>query len=201
MTRARVAVLVAVLVLTAGALYLGVRSGGGAPKASGSPRPDAASALVRLRTEAALTPCPSAISPALPKLTLACLGGGPPVAIQGAPRGVPSLVNVYGSWCHPCFKEMPLLAAFSRASAGRVSLLGVDTEDDPTMALRFAKDVGQTWNAVIDDDGVVMRKYASGPPVTLFVDGTGAVVHAKIGAFKDLAELKALTAQYLKVSV
>lgn len=196
MTRTRVAALVAVLALVAGAFYLGSRG-----DASEGSKPAARDALAPLRTRAALTACPTGISTALPKLTLACLGGGPPVSLQGKPSGLPTLVNVYGSWCGPCQKEMPLLATFSKQSAGRVSLLGIDTEDDERLALLFARDVGQTWNAVIDVDGVVMRKYASGPPVTLFLDEAGAVVHAKIGAFKDLAELKALTAQYLKVSV
>jgi thiol-disulfide isomerase/thioredoxin len=182
-----------VAVATAVALVLG---------AGGTKKPSAVGVdLAPLRSAAALTPCPSGVSPALPRLTLACLGGGPPVVLQGAPSGTPTLVNVYGSWCGPCLKEMPLLAAFSTAAAGRVSLLGVDTEDEPALALRFAKDVGQTWNALIDDDGLVMRKYANGPPLTLFVDTAGSVTHVKVGAFKDLAELRALTAQYLKVTV
>lgn len=193
MTRARWVALVAVAAAVAVAFVVG---------AGGTKKPTTSSPDLRpLRAAAALTPCPTGVSPELPKLTLACLGGGAPVVLQGAASGTPTLVNVYGSWCGPCLKEMPLLAAFSRASAGRVSLLGVDTEDEPTMALRFAKDVGQTWNAVVDDDGVVLRKYAKGPPVTLFLDASGSVVHVKVGAFKDVAELSTLTARYLKVAV
>jgi cytochrome c biogenesis protein CcmG/thiol:disulfide interchange protein DsbE len=161
----------------------------------------APSSLAPLRAAAGLSPCPTGISKDLPKLTLACLGGGPPVALQGKPSGVPTLVNVYGSWCAPCQREMPLLAAFARDSAGRVALLGVDTEDEQRLALLFAKDVGQTWNAVVDDDKRVLTRYASGPPVTLFVDAGGSVVHAKVGAFKDATELRALTRQYLGVAV
>jgi hypothetical protein len=96
---------------------------------------------------------------------------------------------------------MPVLAAFARASAGRVALLGVDTEDEQRLALLFAQDVGQTWNAVVDDDKAVLRRYAGGPPVTLFVDAAGAIKHVKVGAFADLAEVRALTARYLEVAV
>ncbi len=190
MSRARSAVLVGVLVLAAGAFALGSR--GDAAKTDN---------LGPLRAAAALESCPTGVSPALPKLTLACLGGGPPVALQGPPSGKPTLVNVYGSWCGPCQREMPLLAAFAKAAAGKVALLGVDTEDEQRLALLFAKDVGQTWNAVVDDEGAVLRKYASGPPVTLFVDAAGAVVHVKVGAFKDLAEVTDLTAEYLRVQL
>lgn len=190
MTRSRVLLLLGVLALAAGAFALGFRG-------DGKPSKDA---LAPLRAQAMLQPCPAGVSPELPKLTLACLGGGPPVVLRGKASGAPTLVNVYGSWCGPCQKEMPLLAAFAQGAAGKVSLLGVDTEDEQRLALLFARDVHQTWNAVVDEQGVVLRQYASGPPVTLFVDAAGAIVHVKVGAFKDLAELKALTATYLKVS-
>ncbi|MCU1596027.1 MAG: Thiol-disulfide isomerase-like thioredoxin [Frankiales bacterium] len=192
MTRARWVALFAVAAAVVAAFVLG---SGGTHKPSAKPVD-----LAPLRAAAALTPCPTGVSPALPALTLSCLGGGSPVSLRGAPSG-PTLVNVYGSWCGPCLEEMPLLASFSKGAAGKVSLLGIDTEDDPRMALRFAKDVGQTWNALVDDDGVVMRKYAPGPPITLFVDAAGTVVHVKVGALKDVAELRSLTARYLKVSV
>ena len=191
MTRSRVVVLVAVLAIVALAFTQGFNRDRKAGK----------DALAPLRAQAGLDPCPTGVSPDLPRLTLACLGGGPAVALQGPPSGKPTLVNVYGSWCVPCQQEMPLLASFAKASEGKVSLLGVDTEDEPRLALTFAKDVGQTWNAVVDDDKAVLSKYASGPPVTLFVDPAGKIVHVKVGAFRDLAEVKALTAAYLRVAV
>jgi thiol-disulfide isomerase/thioredoxin len=188
-----VAGLVALLALAAGAFFLGMdRTPAQHP---------ANAALAPLRARAALSPCPTGVSKDLPAVTLACLGGGAPVVLHGPASGVPTLVNVYGSWCNPCQKEMPLLVAFSKAAGGRVALLGVDTEDEQRLALLFAKAVGQTWPAVVDDNKTVLRKYASGPPVTLFVDAGGTVVHAKVGAFKDLVELKALTRRYLAVTL
>jgi cytochrome c biogenesis protein CcmG/thiol:disulfide interchange protein DsbE len=141
------------------------------------------------------------VSKDLPALTLPCLGGGAAVRLDGPATGRPTLVNVYGSWCGPCQREMPLLVAFSRAVHGKVALLGVDTEDEPRLALLFARDVGQSWPAVVDDDKAVLRRYASGPPVTLFVSAAGSVVHAKVGPFKDVAELRSLTRRYLGVSL
>ncbi len=166
-----------------------------------TPAPQPGDTLAPLRARAALPSCPTGVSTDLPALTLACLGGGPPVALHGPRSGLPMLVNVYASWCGPCQKEMPLLASFARASAGRVGLLGVDTEDPQRLALLFAKDVGQTWNAVVDDDRAILRGYASGPPVTLFVDAAGKVVHAKVGPFRDVGELRSLTRRYFGLSV
>jgi len=176
--------------VVAAALALVAACGGGY-----DPRP-ARVDLGPLRAAAALAPCPTGIG-RVPHLVLPCLGGGPDVTLDGPPSGVPTLVNVYGSWCEPCQREMPVLAAFAARAKGRVALLGVDTEDEQRLALRFAKDLGQHWPAVVDDDGALLRHYASGPPVTLFVDRTGAVVFVRRGPFTSLAQVVADVRRHL----
>ena len=152
-----------------------------------------------LQARAGLAPCPSALSPELPDVTLPCLGGGDPVALRGTPRR-PTLVNVYGSWCGPCVEEMPLLAAVWRDVKDRVDLVGIDTEDDPRKALQFAADVGQTWPALVDDDGLVSRAYGGGAPKMLFVDASGKVVHVVRKAYPSEAALRADLRRYLGVA-
>lgn len=156
--------------------------------------------LAPLRQAAALAPCPTGVGQ-VPHLVLPCLGGGPDVVLDGPPSGVPTLVNVYGSWCEPCQREMPVLAAFAAKARDRVALLGVDTEDEPRLALLFAKDLGQHWPAVVDDDGALLRHYASGPPVTLFVDRGGKVVFVHRGPFATLAQVTADVQRHLGVAV
>jgi cytochrome c biogenesis protein CcmG/thiol:disulfide interchange protein DsbE len=152
------------------------------------PSPPAKVDLAPLRAAAALAPCPTGIGD-VPHLTLPCLGGGPDVVLDSGPAGVPTLVNVYGSWCGPCQDEMPVLAAFAAKAGRKVALLGVDTEDEPRLGLLFARDMHQHWPAVQDDDGRLLRHYASGPPITLFVDRTGKVVFVHRGPFTSLADL------------
>jgi thiol-disulfide isomerase/thioredoxin len=173
-------------------LALAACGGGG-----GSGKP---TSLAPLREAAALDPCPTGVGD-VPHLTLPCLGGGPDVTLDAAPSGVPTLVNVYGSWCGPCQKEMPLLAAFRDRAAGKVALLGVDTEDEARLALLFAKDVGQHWPAVQDDEGTFLRHYAPGPPATLFVDRSGKVVFVHRGAFTSLSDLVRQVQKHLGVAV
>lgn len=187
----RLVPLLVVVAAVAGALWYGQRG-------DGTRDLPATEDLAPLRAAAALAPCPSGVGD-LPALTLPCLGGGPDVRLDGPPSGVPTLVNVYGSWCAPCQEEMPLLVAFARKAGTRVALLGIDTEDEPRMGLRFAKDLGQHWPAVVDEQGTVLRRYAPGPPVTLFVDPRGAVVHVQRGKFATLAELEAAVATHLGV--
>jgi thiol-disulfide isomerase/thioredoxin len=110
--------------------------------------------------------------------------------LDSAPLGRPALVNVYGSWCGPCRDEMPLLAAFRAKAGQKVALVGVDTEDDPRLALLFARDMKQHWAAVRDDDGRFLRHYGPGPPLTLFLDASGAVRFVHRGAFTSLPQLE-----------
>ena len=46
----------------------------------------------------------------------------------GGLRG-PMVVNVWGSWCGPCKKEMPVLRAFHERAKDKVQLIGVDVEE------------------------------------------------------------------------
>ncbi len=193
MTKVRALVLVAVLILLGGAVAYGLQD-------RSTPPSQASVDLAPFRAAAALDACPAGISSDLPDLVLPCLGGGPDVPLRGVPTGKPTLVNVYGSWCAPCAEEMPILVEFSKKAAGKVALVGVDTIDEPRLALIFAKDFGQHWPAVVDDDKAVLRRYASGPPVTLFVDGSGTVVFVKAGPFRSLEDLQSMVSKHLGVA-
>lgn len=197
MTRSRAAVALAVAVATVVALVVGL---------SGSARPPRASdaALAPLVRRAQLEPCPGPLaapgSP-LPALRLPCLDQSGSRDLVGAPAGVPTLVNVYGSWCQPCAAEMPLLRELHELAGTKVRLVGIDTEDDPRQALLFAIDLRQHWPALRDDDGRVSRAFGGGAPKTLLVTSSGVLVHVQRGAYLSLAALRADVARYLGVRV
>jgi cytochrome c biogenesis protein CcmG/thiol:disulfide interchange protein DsbE len=155
--------------------------------------------LAALRTAAALEPCPQGLGPALPDLVLPCLGGGPDVALRSSPPGRPTLVNVWASWCAPCADEVPELVAFHERAGDRVGLVGVLTTDVLSRGLAFSRDFGMHYPSLVDDDGEVLRTFPPGPPVTVFLNAEGRVVHQRSGAFRDLAELEGLVAQHLGV--
>lgn len=198
--RRRLLALLAVLALLAGALALGVRDEAGddgrVPAVADGP--DAAE-LADLRAAAALDDCPAALSPELPDLELPCLGGGDAVEVAASAPGTPTLVNVWGSWCPPCVREVPLLADFSARAGDRVALVGVLTQDSLRSALTFAAESGMRWPSVVDDEGAVMRAFSPAPPVTLFVAADGSVVHVQRGEFTDVAEIEALVAEHLGI--
>ncbi len=193
MTRARIALLVVVLLALGGAVAYGTRSK--------APVTQVAVDLKPLQIKAALPPCPTGLSPELPDLTLACLGGGPPVSLRGASTGKPTLVNVYGSWCGPCAAEIGIIANMLLVAQGKVNVVGIDTEDDPKQALNFAIDLGQTWPAVVDDNGIVSRKYGGGAPKMIFVDEQGHVRFVLRRAYRTSDELYADIKTHLGVQL
>jgi cytochrome c biogenesis protein CcmG, thiol:disulfide interchange protein DsbE len=166
-----------------------------APAASADPD------LQALRTAASLEPCPSGLGPQMPDVVLPCLGGGPDVALRAEAPGRPTLVNVWASWCAPCADEAPELVAFHDKAAGRVGVVGVLNVDVQSRGLAFSRDFGMRYPSVVDDDRVVLSAFPPGPPVTVFLDAEGRVVHTRSGAFRDLAEIEALVAEHLGVQL
>jgi thiol-disulfide isomerase/thioredoxin len=196
-TRARAVALLAVLVLLGGALVLGSRGRG---TAAAPPTAD----VTALRAAAALDPCPTGLSPALPALTLACVGapGSVPIAARGPGR--PTLVNVWGTWCPPCVREAPLLQQL-HARTRAVGVVGVLTEDTVENALHFSTDPSLgfhvSYPSLDDPQGTVMRRYGSGPPITLFVTADGRIAHVQRGEMTSAAQLEALVRRHLGVAV
>lgn len=172
-----------------------VRAAESEPAAAPDPR------LVQLREAADLAPCPAGLGPELPDLVLPCLGGGPDVALTSREPGRPTLVNVWATWCPPCVEEVPDLAAFAERAGDRVGLVGVLTQDSTTSALEFARQFGMRWPSVVDDQGEVFRAFRPGPPVTLFLDASGRVVHKRSGKFDDVTEIEQLVEQHLGVAL
>ena len=157
--------------------------------------------LSALRTAASLEPCPAGLGPEMPDVVLPCLGGGPDVELRAQAPGRPTLVNVWASWCAPCAEEAPELVAFHERAGDRVGMVGVLTQDVLGRGLAFSRDFGMRYPSLVDDDGDVLRAFPPGPPVTLFLDAEGRVVHRRSGAFRDLAELEGLVAEHLGVRV
>lgn len=156
----------------------------------GAPAKKPDTALAPLRARAALDPCPASLGPSFPDLRLPCLGGGPDVSLKGPGTGRPTLVNVYGSWCGPCQKEMPVLRAF-HAKHPAVGLVGVDTEEgSDRLGLQFAIAMQQHWPAVVDDERKVGAHFGPGVPLMVFLSAGGTVEHVESGGYTSLAALE-----------
>ena len=136
----------------------------------------------------------------LPPLAFDCLGGG--TLDLGRAPGVPTVVNLWASWCGPCRQELPLMQQLADASGGKVLVVGVVSKDGVDQATSFAADAGASFPSAFDGDGELMTKLGlNGLPFTYFLDAGGAITFTQVGPVHSLDELKGLVAYHLGVQL
>ncbi|MGY1608259.1 MULTISPECIES: TlpA family protein disulfide reductase [unclassified Geodermatophilus] len=136
----------------------------------------------------------------LPAVELPCPGGG--TLDLGRAPGVPTVVNLWASWCTPCREELPLVQDLADTAAGRVAVVGVISKDGVPQADSFATDAGVTFPSAFDGDGALMDALGLNVlPFTYFVDADGALVHTKVGPVASVDELRTLVAEHLGVQL
>jgi cytochrome c biogenesis protein CcmG, thiol:disulfide interchange protein DsbE len=87
--------------------------------------------------------------PAARAFTLKQLGRAGHVSLA-AFAGKPVIVNFFASWCGPCQKETPLLARFYAQHHGRIQVIGIDSNDKTSNAVKFVTKVGVTYPVGVD---------------------------------------------------
>ncbi|CRK55333.1 possible thioredoxin [Alloactinosynnema sp. L-07] len=115
--------------------------------------------LAAARAAAGLRPCPAsatggAVSGPLTNVRATCLGDGTDIDLGSTLAGRPALVNVWATWCQPCREELPVLEAYA-ASAGAVSVLGVQVRSDSADGLDMLAGLGVRVASVHDTTGAV----------------------------------------------
>lgn len=137
----------------------------------------------------------------LPELTLPCLDGAGNVALAGL-TGVPTVVNLWASWCGPCRQEIPAFQRLHEAAGGRLRVLGVATEDSDARARSFATDAGVTYPSVADPTGRLRRALGrQALPVTVFVTAAGRIGDVYNSTALTDATLRRLVRDRLGVAV
>ncbi len=176
------------------------------PPVSSTPRaPDGSGpADPALVTAAGLWPCPDndsaapAVADGLPAVTLPCLAAGPEVDLSEL-RGLPTVVNVWASWCAPCRQELPFFGEVARANVGSVRFLGINYADTRDAALTLAADTEMTFPSVVATEEQIRSSLRIvGLPVTLFVDAQGRVV-GRTNLISDRAQLIDLIDEHLGI--
>lgn len=135
---------------------------------------------------------------AVPQLAFDCLGGGS-LDLTRAP-GVPTVVNLWGSWCPPCREELPLMQELADTAGDRVRVVGVVSKDGEPQAESFAADAGVTFPNAFDGEGDLMAELGlNALPFTMFLAPDGTLVHSELGPVESLEELEQLVAEHLGV--
>ncbi|WIN00996.1 TlpA disulfide reductase family protein [Actinoplanes oblitus] len=134
----------------------------------------------------------------LPDVTLACFTGGEQVRL-GELRG-PAVINIWSSFCGPCREELPVIQRLADRSAGRLTVLGVDTGDARDAAASFGADHGVSMPTLYDrDQKLIAALGAVNLPNTVFVDAAGKYYLHRLPV--DAAELTRLVAEHTGVTV
>lgn len=194
--RGRAAIAVAVPALAGLLAGCGPAGGSGPAAAAGS------SDVSTVHT--VLQPCPqqpdrpATGATTLPKLSFRCLGGG--TLDLGRAPGVPTVVNLWGSWCGPCREELPTMQQLADAAGGKVRVVGVISKDGVPQAESFAEDAKVTFPSAFDGQGNLMTKLGlHGLPITYFLDADGGVTYTKVGSVGTLDQFEQLVADHLGV--
>ncbi len=96
--------------------------------------------------------------------------------------GKPVVLNFWASWCPPCRKEMPALAATARRLQGSVAFVGIDTNDQRGAALSFASQTGVKYPLGFDPHASAANDYGVyGLPTTFFISAQGKLLGRQVG--------------------
>jgi len=138
----------------------------------------------------------------LPDVELECIGevGSTETVSLRRLGKVPTVVNLWGSWCVPCRQEMPDLQRAYAGLAGKVRLLGVNTDDSPEGARATINQTQITWPSVADPKALVRAHIGQFMPATLFVAADGRIVHRKFGRL-DRTQFRELVQKHLGVQL
>jgi len=158
-------------------------------------------ALRELKAEAGVEDCvPGDGDNELPALTLPCLGGGESVDLSTLSG--PMIINVWGSYCGPCRKEMPALQQFHRRYGDTVPVLGIDLNDtQPDAALALARDTGATYPSLADPDGDLQERVrVVAPPTFIWLRADGSYTQSA-GGLDSLDEVVEQATEHLGVEL
>jgi peroxiredoxin len=91
--------------------------------------------------------------------------------------GQPLVINVWGSTCGPCTKELPDFAAAHQRFGDTVRFVGVSYLPPSDHEESFARDKGVQYELYYDGNGEFISKVGIAAfPVTLFVSPDGTIV-------------------------
>jgi cytochrome c biogenesis protein CcmG/thiol:disulfide interchange protein DsbE len=114
--------------------------------------------------------------------------------------GQPLIVNFWASWCAPCVEEMPAIQQVADELDGRVTVLGINTQDSAQKAREFATDLGIGFALARDPSGSYFDAVGGfGWPTTLLVDNDGIVRYRHTGPL-DASQLRDLLQTHLEVT-
>jgi thiol-disulfide isomerase/thioredoxin len=118
----------------------------------------------------------------LAKVALTPVGTAKPLKL-GVRSTLPTVVNVWATWCVPCRKELPDFNAAAAKYAKTVRFVGVNAGQTVAEAEGFIAEIGVTFDQYVDEEFALQSTLSlTGMPTTVFLDTSGAVVKINQGS-------------------
>jgi thiol-disulfide isomerase/thioredoxin len=124
-------------------------------------------------------------APGVPDTPLRALAGEE-TTLAALAQGRPMVVNLWATWCPPCVREMPVLAAAQQRERG-IAFVFVNQSEGAARVERFMQDQKLALdNMLLDPGGALARAVGSrAMPTTLFYDAQGRLVDTHLGAVSE----------------
>lgn len=121
----------------------------------------------------------------LPDIALRSLQGEP-VSLNALTSGQLTLINLWASWCPPCRREMPVLAA-AQAHYPSVRIVLANQGERASPVRRYLTEQGLHFNFMVMDPQSLLGQYAgsTGLPLTLLVDAHGNELARHFGPLSE----------------
>lgn len=101
-------------------------------------------------------------------------------------RGKPVLINFWATWCGPCRLEMPDIQKIYEIYQGEFLVLAVNADEQERIVAKFAKDIGITFDVLLDPGANVQSVYQlRGYPTSFLVDDEGVIRVQHIGLLHE----------------
>jgi len=108
-------------------------------------------------------------------------------------KGKVVLLDFWAQWCEPCKKELPELEKLSKQYAGKLVILGVNIDKSRDNAVKLARELGLSFEVLLDPSGLVAGQYdLPKMPTSYLIDKKGIVrfVHEGFEGSSDVERLK-----------
>ncbi len=121
------------------------------------------------------------LNPRLPTVQLKTLAGDP-TDLAAMAKGKPMVVNLWATWCPPCRREMPVLAAAQQQETA-VTFVFANQGEGAAVAQRYLSTGELSLANVLLDTGAELGRAigSTALPTTLFYDANGRLVDTHLG--------------------
>ncbi len=95
----------------------------------------------------------------------------------------PTVVNMWGTWCPPCRREIPdLVKLYAEYHPKGVEVIGLAVNDAPDKAEQFAQANDMNWVMLMGTRDIARAFQTASVPLTVFYDKSGKEVARLSGA-------------------